>query len=62
MALMVSLANMVNVSMPVSAGLIALASAINKTDYLAEGRTVQKLGLSRMNTDELNKFLVEGSY
>ena len=62
MALMVSLANMVNGSMPVSAALIALASAINKTDYLAEGRTVQKLELSGMNIDELNTFLAEGSY
>lgn len=49
-------------SMPVSNALIALASAINNTDYLAESRTVQKLGLSGMSIDELNKFLAEGSY
>ena len=60
-ALMVSLGEMVGVPTPVSRALVTLASVINQTDYLKEGRTVEKLGLSRLSIDELNRFLAEGS-
>jgi hypothetical protein len=43
-----------------TSALLTLASTINQTDYLAIGRTVDKLGLSGMNIDELNRFLAEG--
>jgi opine dehydrogenase len=60
MALMVSLAQMVNVPVPVSHALITLASAINQTDYLKEGRTIDKLGLSGLSVEKLNQYLAEG--
>ena len=59
-ALMVSLGQMINVATPLSAALLALASVINNTDYLKEGRTVEKLGISRLSIDQLNRFLHEG--
>lgn len=59
-ALMISLAEMINVPVPVTKALITIASVINQTDYLREGRTVQKLGLSGLSVTELNKFLSEG--
>ncbi|MFC1861368.1 NAD/NADP octopine/nopaline dehydrogenase family protein [Chloroflexota bacterium] len=60
-ALFVSLAEMINVPTPVSRALLTLASAINQTDYLKEGRTVDKLGLSGLSIDEMNRYLAEGS-
>lgn len=59
--LMVSLGEMIKVPTPVSKALITLASTINETDYLKEGRTVEKLGLSGLSIDALNRFLFEGS-
>jgi len=59
-ALMVSLAEMTNVPTPVTKALLTLASVINQTDYLKEGRTVEKLGLSGLSVDELNRYLAEG--
>jgi len=60
-ALMISLGEMISVPTPVSKALITLASAINQMDYLKEGRTVEKLGLSGLSIDKLNRFLFEGS-
>lgn len=60
-ALIVSLGEMINVPTPVTKALITLASVINQTDYLKEGRTVEKLGISGLSVDELNRFLYEGS-
>lgn len=59
-ALMVSLGEMINVPTPVSKALISLASVINQTDYLKEGRTAEKLGISGLSINELNRFLHEG--
>ncbi len=60
LALMASLAEMIDVPAPVTRSLLTLASAINETDYLTEGRTVQKLGLSGLSVDALNRYLAEG--
>lgn len=59
-ALMVSLGEMIGVPTPVTKALVILASTINGTDYLKEGRTVEKLGLSGLSVTELNRFLYEG--
>lgn len=37
------------------------ASAINGSDYYASGRTLEKLGMSGMNAEQINQFLQEGS-
>ena len=60
LALMISLAEMVKVPIPITAALVTLASAINETDYLAKGRTVQNLGLSGLGVDELIRYLETG--
>jgi opine dehydrogenase len=60
MSLVVSLGKMVNVSTPLSSALVALASAINQVDYLKKGRTLENLGLTGLNVEELNRFLAEG--
>lgn len=59
--LMVSLGEMINVPTPISKALITLASIINQTDYLKKGRTVERLELSGLDIDGLNRFLYEGS-
>jgi len=59
-SLIVSLGKMLNVPTPLSSALIALVSAINKVDYLSEGRTLESLGLTGLSVKELNQFLAEG--
>jgi opine dehydrogenase len=60
--LMVSLGEMINVPTPVTKALVTLASVINQTDYMREGRTIETLGLSGLSIVELNRFLAQGSY
>jgi opine dehydrogenase len=60
-ALMVSLGQMINIPTPVAQALLTLASAINQRNYLKDGRTVEKLGVSGMNVKQLNQFLFDGS-
>jgi len=59
-ALMVSLGEMLNVPTPVTKALVTLASVVNQTNYLKEGRTVQKLGISNLTVEQLNRYLAEG--
>jgi len=61
LALMVSLGEMIDVPTPVTKALLTLASLMNQTDYLEEGRTVDKLGLNGLSINELNSYLDEGS-
>lgn len=51
---------MINVPTPATKALLTLASVINETDYLKEGRTVGKLGLCGLSANELNRLLYEG--
>lgn len=55
-----SLADMVGVQTPLIDAVINISSIINETDYWKEGRTTEKLGISRLNLYELRKFLDEG--
>lgn len=57
---MASLGDMLGVPTTVIKSLITLASAMNQVDYWKEGRTVEKLGISGLNVDELHKFVMEG--
>jgi len=59
-SLIVSLGKAFDVQTPLSSALIALASAINKVDYLGNGRTLERLGLAGLSVKELNQFLAEG--
>jgi opine dehydrogenase len=61
---MSSLGSMIGVPTPFTDALITMANVINQTDYLLvpEARTVEKLGIAGMTVEELNKFLIEGTF
>jgi opine dehydrogenase len=44
----------------VSDAMIAIANAVNETDYYQEGRTVERLGLAGMSIEEMNRYLETG--
>jgi opine dehydrogenase len=41
-------------------GIIKLASIIHRTDYWRRGRTIEKLGINNLSTDELTHYVTEG--
>jgi len=55
-----SFGDMVDVDTPVTDAIIKLASVIQDVDYMREGRTTDKLGVSGMTVDELERYLHEG--
>ena len=55
------LGKMFNVSTPTIDAIIHLASLINQTDYMKVGRTVEKLGIARLNVEQLHKFVNKGN-
>lgn len=55
-----SFGKMVRVETPTIDAVIQLASVMNQVNYLAEGRTVEKLGISGLSVTQLNEFLYEG--
>ncbi|MHC1589634.1 MAG: NAD/NADP octopine/nopaline dehydrogenase family protein [Candidatus Hecatellaceae archaeon] len=57
---MASLADMLGVPAPVMKSIVTLFSAINREDYFAKGRTVEKLGIAGLSLQELEKYLQEG--
>jgi len=56
-----SFGKMVGVETPAINSMIQLSSVMNQVDYMAEGRTVEKLGISDMTIKELNDFLYKGT-
>jgi len=56
-----SLGNMIGVKTRTIDSIIQLASVINQVDYMTEGRTVERLGLSGLNVKQINDFLYYGS-
>jgi opine dehydrogenase len=56
---MASLADMLGVPAPVMKAIVTLFSTVNQTDYFAEGRTVDKLGIAGLSLQELEKYLYE---
>ena len=61
LVLFASIARMVNVETPKMDALITLASTLNNVNYFEIGKTIEKLGLSGLTVEELNKLLNEGS-
>jgi opine dehydrogenase len=61
MVLWASLGDMLGIPTPTARSLINISSVIHNTDYWQGGRTVEKLGLAGMTTEELNRYLLEGS-
>jgi opine dehydrogenase len=57
-----SLGRMLGVPTPASEAIITLASILNKEDYWALGRTVEKMGIDpKWSKDRLSKYLEEGA-
>jgi opine dehydrogenase len=59
-SLLVSLGELLHIPTPATKAIITLASIINQTDYLQQGRTIDKLGLADFNVDQLNYYLTHG--
>lgn len=55
-----SIGDMLDVPMPVTKSIITLFSVINQKNYFKEGRSLEKLGLSSLTSNKLNRFLAEG--
>jgi len=60
LVLIADVARVAGVRTPVIDGLVALASALNGTDYRASGRTLARLGLGGLDRDALLKLVSEG--
>lgn len=55
-----SLANMVNIKVPVISSIIEVFSVITGMDFRTEGRTIDKLGLSGLSLAQMDEFLYGG--
>lgn len=55
-----SLGRQLGVPMPVSDGINTLLSVIEQTDFYAQGRTAETLGLSGMTADRIRQYLYDG--
>lgn len=60
MVLLSSLGDKIGVETPTIDSIIHLVSVINNVDYYEQGRTIEKLGISGMDIESLNRFLGEG--
>jgi opine dehydrogenase len=60
LVLIASIGRLAGVPMPVTDGLLALASAVTGEDLFANGRSLASLGLGGMSRDELAAMLREG--
>lgn len=57
---MARLARKFGIEVPIIDSIIALASAVNQTDYQSEGRSLEELGIAGLDKHELGKVLQEG--
>jgi opine dehydrogenase len=55
-----SLGKHLKVTTPTIENIIHLASLMNDTDYWAEGRTVEKMGLAGLTVAEIRRLALEG--
>jgi opine dehydrogenase len=60
MVLIASLGKRLKIPTPTFDAIIQLCGLMNETDYWTEGRSLEKLGLSNFNIDELNRYLKLG--
>lgn len=59
-SLLLSLAKEFDIEAPVCEGLISIASALNKTDFYRNGRTLEFFGLKGLSPKEINGYLEMG--
>jgi opine dehydrogenase len=60
LVLISSLGDQFGVSTPITDAIVELGSVITKTDFWKTGRTMEKLGISNLSSDQLDRFLYEG--
>lgn len=60
LSLMVSIANLAGVDAPLARSFLAIGQTICATDFMAEGRTLSRLGLSDLSRAQLQQFLHAG--
>lgn len=59
-SLLLSMAMAFGIDTPVLAGLVAIASALNQTDFYSRGRTLEYFGLKGLGPDAVNHYLETG--
>lgn len=59
-ALLISLARKLNISIPYTEALLSIVSALNRTDYYGQGRTLEAFGLEQLSLEEINDYLENG--
>lgn len=59
-SLLLSLAREFQIHTPVLESLIVIASALNGTDFYAEGRTLANMGLAGLTAEQINAYLEKG--
>jgi opine dehydrogenase len=57
-----SIAELINVDVPLMKSLVHVASAIMGKEYFEEGRTMKNLGLEKLSIEEFKKFVEEGKF
>jgi len=60
LVLLASIAKMIEVPTPVINSLITIASTLNHVDYWKEGRKAERLGISKMKTEDLKNYVMTG--
>jgi len=60
LVLISSLGHQFGIPTPLADAMVELGSVIRKTDLRKKGRVLEKLGLSGLNADQINRFLYEG--
>jgi len=55
-----SLGKLSNVPTPTIDAIILLGSTLHQTDYWAEGRTVERMGLKGMSLKQITRYIIEG--
>lgn len=55
-----SLGHLVGVPTPTTDSIILLGSILHQTDFMASGRTVEKMGLSGMSLKSIRRFVIDG--
>jgi len=61
LVLLVTLGRLLDIPTPITEAIINLCGAINRADYWAEGRGVDKLGLAGMSAEQIKAFLETGA-
>ncbi|MBM3212647.1 hypothetical protein FJZ33_10530, partial [Candidatus Poribacteria bacterium] len=57
---MASIGDMLGVPTPTIKAIIQLASNIHNTDYMKQGRSAEKLGITGLSVKEIRRFVLEG--